>query len=183
MFISFFGCSSFKYASIEKQNRISERAKVNFNELDVIYTDEEEDQLIKYFNQNELNRIYKEIEKVIKKIKPKIVFTSPKNDLNRDHEITFNSTLVAARSNSSKVKSVFSYELPGHVKMPFLPNHFEDVTKQFEYKIKAFKMYKSEVMKFPHPRSIKAIENLVIYRGIQSGVTKAEAFELIKNID
>ena len=67
--------------------------------------------------------------------------------------------------------------------MPFLPNHFEDVTKQFEYKIKAFKMYKSEVMKFPHPRSIKAIENLVIYRGIQSGVTKAEAFELIKNID
>ena len=127
--------------------------------------------------------INKEIEKVIKKIKPKIVFTSPKNDLNRDHEITFNSTLVATRPNSSKVKSVFSYELPGHVKMPFLPNHFEDVTKQFEYKIKAFKMYKSEVMKFPHPRSIKAIENLVIYRGIQSGVTKAEAFELIKNID
>ena len=61
MFISFFGCSSFKYASIEKQNRISERVRINFNELDEVYTDEEEDQLINYFNQNELNRIYKEI--------------------------------------------------------------------------------------------------------------------------
>ena len=62
MFISFFGCNSFKYANMEKQNRILERARVNFNELDVVYTDDEEDQLIKYFNQNELDRIYKEIE-------------------------------------------------------------------------------------------------------------------------
>ena len=114
--------------------------------------------------------INKEIEKVIK------------NDLNRDHEITFNSTLVATRPNSSKVKSVFSYELPGHVKMPFLPNHFEDVTKQFEYKIKAFKMYKSEVMKFPHPRSIKAIKILASYRGVQAGLLQAEAFETVHEI-
>ena len=61
IFINFLGCNSFKYANMEKQNRILKRARVNFNELDVIYTDEEEDQLIKYFNQNELNRIYKEI--------------------------------------------------------------------------------------------------------------------------
>ena len=37
-------------------------------------------------------------------------------------------------------------------------------------------------MKFPHPRSIEAIENLAIYRGIESGTKKAEAFELIKHI-
>jgi LmbE family N-acetylglucosaminyl deacetylase len=66
--------------------------------------------------------------------------------------------------------------------MPFLPNHFEDVTKQFEYKIKALKMYKSEVMKFPHPRSIKAIENLAGYRGVQAGLLQAEAFETVHEI-
>ena len=44
-------------------------------------------------------------------------------------------------------------------------------------------MYKSEVMKFPHPRSLLAIENLSIYRGVQSGLKKAEAFELIKSIN
>jgi N-acetylglucosamine malate deacetylase 1 len=127
--------------------------------------------------------INQEIEKIIKKIQPKIVFTSPKNDLNRDHDVTFNSTLVATRPSSSGVKKVFSYELPGYTKNPFSPNHYEDITKQFVHKIKAFKMYKSEIMKFPHPRSIESIENLAVYRGIQAGIAKAESFELIRNIE
>ena len=127
--------------------------------------------------------INQEIEKIIKKIQPKIVFTSPKNDLNRDHDVTFNSTLVATRPSSSGVKKVFSYELPGYTKKPFSPNHYEDITKQFVHKIKAFKMYKSEIMKFPHPRSIESIENLAVYRGIQAGLAKAESFELIRNIE
>ena len=127
--------------------------------------------------------INQEIEKIIKKIQPKIVFTSPKNDLNRDHGVTFNSTLVATRPSSSGVKKVFSYELPGYTKKPFSPNHYEDITKQFVHKIKAFKMYKSEIMKFPHPRSIESIENLAVYRGIQAGIAKAESFELIRNIE
>ena len=127
--------------------------------------------------------INQEIEKIIKKIQPKIVFTSQKHDLNRDHDVTFNSTLVATRPSSSGVKKVFSYELPGYTKKPFSPNHYEDITKQFVHKIKAFKMYKSEIMKFPHPRSIESIENLAVYRGIQAGIAKAESFELIRNIE
>ena len=127
--------------------------------------------------------INQEIEKIIKKIQQKIVFTSPKNDLNRDHDVTFNSTLVATRPSSSGVKKVFSYELPGYTKKPFSPNHYENITKQFVHKIKAFKMYKSEIMKFPHPRSIESIENLAVYRGIQAGIAKAESFELIRNIE
>ena len=126
--------------------------------------------------------INKEIERVIKKYKPRIVFTSPKNDLNMDHEITFNSTLVATRPTSTEIKQVFSYELPGFVKDPFSPNHFEDITKELSYKIRAFKNYKSEIRKFPHARSIEGIENLAMYRGIQSGLKKAEAFQLIRNI-
>ena len=43
-------------------------------------------------------------------------------------------------------------------------------------------MYKSEIEEFPNPRSIIAIENLAIMRGIESGFKKAEAFELIKKI-
>ena len=43
-------------------------------------------------------------------------------------------------------------------------------------------MYKSEIEKFPNSRSIIAIENLAIMRGIQVGFKKAEGFELIQNI-
>tara|TARA_Y100000996_G_scaffold160817_1_gene124452 strand:+ start:2652 stop:3293 length:642 start_codon:yes stop_codon:yes gene_type:complete len=126
--------------------------------------------------------INQELEKIIKKYKPKIVYTSPKNDLNRDHEEVFNSTLVSCRPQSG-VKQIFSYELPGFSKHPLNVNTYENIEKEFSYKIKAFKMYKSEVMKFPHPRSLLAIENLSIYRGVQSGLKKAEAFELIKSIN
>ena len=87
------------------------------------------------------------------------------------------------RPFSSSVKKLLCYELPGMVREPFRPSVYENVEKEFPYKIKAFKMYKSEVMKFPHPRSINAIENLVIYRGIQSGLRKAEAFELVHSIE
>ncbi len=43
-------------------------------------------------------------------------------------------------------------------------------------------MYKSEIKEFPHPRSIKAIDNLSIQRGVESGLKNAEAFEIVKSI-
>jgi len=127
----------------------------------------------------EINR---SLEEVIGKIKPEVIYTTPYNDLNKDHEIVYESTLVAARPLSSSVKEILSYELPGFTRTPFIPNVYVDITKQITHKIRAFKMYKSEVEKFPHPRSIKAIENLAIYRGIESGLKNSEAFQLIKKI-
>jgi len=59
---------------------------------------------------------------------------------------------------------------------------YEDVEKELKSKINGFKCYKSEVKRFPHPRSIKAIENLSIQRGIEANLNNAEAFELIRSI-
>ena len=128
----------------------------------------------------EINR---ELEKIIKKFNPKIVYTTSKHDINKDHQIVFESTLVVTRPQSSNVKQVFSYETTGMTFSQFLPTVFEDISKEFKYKIKSFKMYKSELRPFPHLRSLKAIENLAIQRGIESGIKKAEAFELIRFIN
>ena len=122
------------------------------------------------------------LEEIIEKYKPQIVYTTPSHDLNKDHQIVFESTLVATRPQSSSVKEILSYELPGITQIPFLPNIYVDVKKEINQKIKAFKMYTSEVEKFPHPRSITSIENLSIQRGIESGLEYAEAFTLIKKI-
>ena len=126
--------------------------------------------------------INKELEKIIRKLKPKIVYSPPSHDLNKDHQKVFESSLVVTRPLVSSVKSLLCYELPGPVREPFRPTVYENVEKEFSYKIKGFKMYKNEIMKFPHPRSINAIENLAIYRGTQSGLRKAEAFELVHSI-
>ena len=127
--------------------------------------------------------INKQLEKIIKKFKPSIVYSPPSHDLNKDHQKVFESSLVVTRPLVSSVKSLLCYELPGPVREPFRPTIYENVEKEFSYKIKGFKMYKSEIMKFPHLRSINAIENLAIYRGTQSGLRKAEAFELVHSIE
>ena len=128
----------------------------------------------------EINR---ELEKIIKKFNPKIVYTTSRHDINKDHQIVFESTLVVTRPQSSNVKQVYSYETAGMTITQFLPTVFEDISKEFKYKIKSIKMYKSEIRSFPHPLSLKAIENLAIQRGIESGIKKAEGFEVIRVIN
>jgi len=126
--------------------------------------------------------INKKLEEIVEKYRPEIVYTAPKNDLNLDHQMVFNSTLVACRPKSG-VKQILCYEIQGNTKVPFVPNVFENIEKEFPYKIKGFKMYESEVEEFPNPRSITAIENLAIQRGVESGTKKAEAFELIRVVN
>ncbi len=123
-----------------------------------------------------------ELEKIISKIKPEVVYTTPFHDLMIDHKKVHVCTLVAARPIASSVKQILCYEIPGITKNPFEPNIYEKIDKELAFKIKAFLSYKSEVMKFPHPRSIESIENLSIQRGIESGLKKAEAFQLIRHI-
>ena len=126
--------------------------------------------------------INKKLEEIVEKYRPEIVYTAPKNDLNLDHQMVFNSTLVACRPKSG-VKQILCYEIQGNTKVPFVPNVFENIEKEFPYKIKGFKMYESEIEEFPNPRSIAAIENLAIQRGVESGTKKAEAFELIRVVN
>tara|TARA_B110000014_G_scaffold55285_1_gene37338 strand:- start:8203 stop:8841 length:639 start_codon:yes stop_codon:yes gene_type:complete len=127
--------------------------------------------------------INKKLEKLIKKINPKIVYTTPNNDLNKDHQKVFESTLVVTRPHSSNVNQVLSYEFPGLKSEEMMPNVYEEVSTEFNFKIKAFKMYKSEIKNFPHPRSLQSIESLAVQRGVESNKKKAEAFRLIRLIN
>ena len=77
----------------------------------------------------EINR---ELEKIIKKFNPKIVYTTSKHDINKDHQTVFESTLVVTRPQSSNVKQVFSYEITGSTINGFLPTIFEDISKEFK---------------------------------------------------
>jgi len=122
------------------------------------------------------------LEKLIKKYKPLVVYTTPYSDFHKDHQKIHECTLVATRPVASNVEQLFSYEIPGTVKTAFNPNYYENISKELSYKIKAFKFYTTEIQKFPHPRSSESIENLAIHRGIEAGIRKAEAFRLIRYI-
>ena len=113
-----------------------------------------------------------------------------KGDVNRDHQLVFDAAMVAARPKSgSSIERVFSYEILSETEWAapfpenaFIPNVFVDISGTLEIKLKAMSEYRSELRKFPHPRSLEAITALAKLRGSAIGVKAAEAFMLIREL-
>ena len=129
--------------------------------------------------------VTKSIENSIKDFNPNVVYTTPQNDVNVDHQKVYASTLVATRPHkNSNVQEVLSYEIPSSTEWffssQFSPNIFVDISKEFASKIKAIKAYKTEIREFPHPRSIEALEVITKRWGSVAGFNYAEAFKLVR---
>ncbi len=135
--------------------------------------------------------IIKKLEKEIRNFKPEIIFTHQENDLNIDHSIAFKASLTASRPMTKTfVKKILCFETPSsseisfqiHKKKLFNPNLFVDISFFLKKKINLLKIYKSEIKKYPHARSLKNIENLAKYRGSQVGLKYAEAFYILRQV-
>ncbi|WP_129709789.1 PIG-L deacetylase family protein [Priestia megaterium] len=137
-----------------------------------------------------LHELTKEIEQLIQKYKPVKIFTHHYGDLNKDHQITFQAVLTAARPlpNTPPIElitfetvssSEWNASTPDKI---FKPNYFVDVTAHMEYKLNALRHYDIEMRDFPHPRSYEGIEYLGRLRGMSVGVPYAEAFEIIRRV-
>jgi len=142
------------------------------------------------FDTVSLLSIVKTVEKYIKKIKPSIIYTHHHGDLNIDHQITFKAVLTATRPlKGSSVKSILCFETPSSTEWNvqnnqtvFLPNTYVNISQTLKTKLRAIETYETEIRKYPHPRSIKALEVLAKKRGVEAGLKFAEAFCLIKEI-
>ena len=131
--------------------------------------------------------IVKTIERIKNKIKPDIIFTHYFGDLNLDHQITFKAVLTACRPvRNESIRKIYSFEVLSStewgIDRSFSPNVFVDIKGTFNKKIKALRAYKSEIQKYPHPRSPRAIEILARRWGTIVGKELIEAFELIREI-
>jgi LmbE family N-acetylglucosaminyl deacetylase len=137
-----------------------------------------------------LLEIVKFIENEIKKFNPEIILTHNEEDLNIDHKIACKAVVTATRpSTKTFVRSIYCFETPSStennfskVKVQFNPNLFIDVSNFIEKKIKYLKIYKNEIRKYPHSRSLESIKILAKYRGTQIGVKYAEAFYILRKL-
>lgn len=137
-----------------------------------------------------LTKIIRVIEKYLNKVMPDIVFTHHGGDLNKDHRLVFEATITAIRPIiNQRVKKVFSYHVASSTEWnliegenSFVPNTFVDIKKEIEAKIEAMKCYKSEIKKYPHPRSPQAIKAYANYWGLIAGMEYAEPLRLIRDI-
>lgn len=136
------------------------------------------------FPQKDLNN---SIYKIVSETKPDVTYIPHKGDLNRDHRLIFEASLVALRPLANKVKKILSYEVPSETEWgqslePFLPTVYVDISDFILLKINAMKAYRSELKEFPHPRSLETIEALARKRGSEINTGYAEAFQLIREV-
>ncbi|MGQ4876456.1 MAG: PIG-L deacetylase family protein [Promethearchaeia archaeon] len=126
----------------------------------------------------EFNR---KLEEIIQKTNPKIIYTHYKHDLNLDHRIIFDSVMVCARPFKKIEIIVFeTLSETEWINEAFVPNYYIDISEEINKKIEAFKIYKSEVKEYPHPRSPEGIKILAQKRGTEICVPFAEAFQIIR---
>jgi LmbE family N-acetylglucosaminyl deacetylase len=122
------------------------------------------------------------ISAVVDKIKPDIIYTHYEHDLNYDHTLIFRACMVASRP-PKKIKLV-SFETLSETEWNnsvFQPNLWIDIGDLLSKKIEAFKIYKSEVKQYPHPRSAEGIKILAQKRGNEIITEYAEAFIVLKD--
>ena len=137
----------------------------------------------------EINRV---IEDAIKVFRPSIVFTHFNGDVNKDHRMVYESTLVACRPVSEQcVKRLFLYSVPSSTEWnvqtatnAFLPNWYEDIAGEYaEKKYRAMECYKTELREYPHPRSIQYLRTADAAEGNRVGLHAAESFILLRFIE
>ena len=125
---------------------------------------------------------------IVKETTPDVVYIPHKGDLNRDHRIVFECALVALRPIGCGVKKILSYEILSETEWgqpiePFFPNFYVDISKTISEKCNAMEAYSSELKSEPHPRSLKIIRANAKKRGSEVGVSYAESFILIREVD
>ena len=107
--------------------------------------------------------------------------------MNIDHRITLQACLQATRPGASNaVANLLSFEIQSSTEWRFIeqfkPNLFVDIDKTLQIKQDAMAAYDTETKPYPFPRSSEGIKAHAMVRGMQAGVTHAEAFQVIRSI-
>ena len=152
----------------------------SFEDLDFIATK---------LNEIPNTEINNKIDKILKKFKPDLFFI-PFPDRHIDHRVVFDSCIVASRPKTNYYpKTILAYETLSethwniaNIEPSFNPDFFINIDKEIKFKIKALKIYKSQINNKNKSRSPDAAESLARFRGSQNGCKHAEAFKVIRII-
>ncbi len=137
-----------------------------------------------------MSQIIDEISKIIRKLKPNIIYLPFKEDIHTDHKKIFEAAYSCTKSFRFKyINKIYMMETlsetefsPSTKESTFIPNTFVDISKYMIKKVQIMKIYKSEIGNHPFPRSETSIKALASFRGSSSGCKFAESFVLLKEI-
>ena len=148
-----------------------------------LFTADFPDQRLDVTPQLEVNRF---VEGVARKVSPNIIYTHHFAELNADHRVAYEAAAVAARPFSlPSFERLLCYTVDtlthaGQRAPRF--NYFSDITETLELKLRAMKVYETELRDYPHPRSLEALRHAAQSAGASVGLRAAEAFESVLEV-
>ncbi len=126
------------------------------------------------------------IKAVVDKVLPEVVYAPSLCDINPDHRLVCEAALVAARPlPGCTVKRLLSYEIGPTVRYgptSFQPNVYVDIAAYLDKKLQAMACYHTELREYPHPRSLRGLEQIARERGLSVGLEAAECFQLLREV-
>lgn len=131
------------------------------------------------------------IDRIISEITPEIIYLPNRSDVHSDHRVGFLAAYSCTKNfRKPYIRKILMYETlseteftPPLTENAFFPNLFVDISEWMEQKLDILRMYETELMHDPLPRSIHTIKSLAGYRGSRIGVKYAEAFVILEEID
>ena len=135
--------------------------------------------------------IVQAVETVMFKINPTTIYTHHAGDLNIDHAICHRAVLTSARPlPGSGLRRIYAMEIASSTEWAspvaanaFIPTRYVDISATMAAKREALQAYAEEMRPFPHSRSIEAVAALAAWRGASAGLTAAEAFMVVREIE
>jgi N-acetylglucosamine malate deacetylase 1 len=134
--------------------------------------------------------IVQRVEAFLKVFRAERIYTHHGGDLNIDHRLTYQAVLTACRPlPGTTAREILAGEVNSATEWappvgfsPFVPTEFTDVSGTLDQKLAAMACYAGEVRPWPHPRSLRSIEALALWRGTQCGFSAAEAFVTLRRL-
>ena len=138
-------------------------------------------------DQYPLGDLIKEISGVINEIKPSHIYFHHHADVHSDHRVSFEAIYSCTKNfRYPFIERMMLFETlsetefaPAIRNNAFVPNVFVDISLHMEKKLNIMKLFTTEQMEEPLPRSLSTIKALGRFRGSRIGVEYAEAFMLI----
>ena len=137
-----------------------------------------------------INELNGKVVDAVNTFKPSLVLC-PYPDRHIDHRLVFDAAMVATRpvGAGANIRLLAAYETLSethwnapHIEPNFTPNWVVDITKHIDKKLDAMKCYESQILDFPGPRSIQAVEALAKFRGTQAGFGFGEGMHIIRMV-
>jgi LmbE family N-acetylglucosaminyl deacetylase len=131
-----------------------------------------------------LTEIITPLERIVREVRPHVVYCQYGGDINRDHELLFKAVLVATRPTELDIQSVYAFDTASSTEWAFprsfVPDTWVEIGDTLDQKIAAMACYTSEVREYPHPRSLQALRHRAHAWGNRACLDAAEVFMTVR---